>query len=119
LATRGDFYLAIDTMSSRSAWRVAVLVTGLTLSTTTWAPISVYRDDAFGRQAAPDHRLSGAHIVRLADAEQAKAAGALIALYPRVVDARTLAIPSGEAPEDLHLSLVDFGKDVRGSPRSS
>jgi hypothetical protein len=85
-------------------WRVAIAVTCLVLSATTGAPMSVYRD----------HRLSGADLVRLADAEQARATGGLIALYPRAVDAQTLAIPGGEALEDLHLSLVDFGKDVRG-----
>lgn len=86
-----------------SVWRAAVLVTCLVLS----APIGV--------QAAPGHRMSGAHTVRLADAEQARAAGGLIALYPRAADAQTLAIAGGEAVEDLHLSLVDFGKDVHGS----
>jgi hypothetical protein len=85
-------------------WRVAIAVTCLLFSATTWAPMSGYRDN----------RVSGAHVLRLADAEQARAAGGLIALYPRAVDAQTLAIPGGEALEDLHLSLVDFGQDVRG-----
>src|SRR5215211_7080466 len=49
-----------------------------------------------------------------ADVEQAKATGGIIALYPRDVDAHALAIPGGTPPEDLHLTLVDFGQDVRG-----
>jgi hypothetical protein len=93
-------------------WRAAVLATCLVLSAITWAPMGVYRDDAVGE---PGHRLSGAHTVRLADAAQAEATGELIALYPRAVDAQTLAIPGGEPLENLHLSLVDFGKDVGDS----
>ncbi|OBF63039.1 hypothetical protein A5753_13495 [Mycobacterium sp. 852002-51971_SCH5477799-a] len=54
--------------------------------------------------------------MRLIDAEQeqAMATGGLIALYPRADDGPLLAIPGGEPLQDLHLSLVDFGIDVRG-----
>jgi hypothetical protein len=72
----------------------------------------MYREEVFGE---PGHRVSAAHLVRLADVQQAKATGGLIALYPRAVDAQALAITGGEPLEDLHLSLVDFGEDVRGS----
>jgi len=51
----------------------------------------------------------GAPRIRLADVEQARATGGLIALYPRVVDAQTLAIPAGEPQQDLHLSLAVYG----------
>lgn len=85
-------------------WRAAVALACLLLSATTWPPTSLHRD----------HSLSGTHLVRLADAEQARADGGLIALYPRPADAQTLAIPGGEALDDLHLSLVEFPKDVRG-----
>ena len=84
-----------------SVWRIAVIATCLMLLTTTWAPISVYQ-------------VNGAESIRLADAEQAKAMGGLVALYPRADDGPLLAIPGGEPLEDLHLSLVDFGVDVRG-----
>ena len=49
-----------------------------------------------------------------ADIEQAKAMGGIVALYPRVDDAQALAIPGGTPPEELHLTLVNYGQDVRG-----
>jgi hypothetical protein len=49
-----------------------------------------------------------------ADVEQAKATGGLVALYPRDADARVLAVPGGALPEELHVTLVNLGQDVRG-----
>jgi 2'-5' RNA ligase len=49
-----------------------------------------------------------------ADVEQAKAMGGIVALYPSDVDADGLAIPGGTPPDELHLTLVDYGQDVRG-----
>jgi 2'-5' RNA ligase len=48
-----------------------------------------------------------------ADVEQSKATGGLIALYPRDADARALAVPGGAPPEELHITLVNLGQDVR------
>jgi 2'-5' RNA ligase len=56
----------------------------------------------------------GAPSIRLADVEQARATGGLIALYPRVADAQTLAVPAGEPQQDLHLTLAVYGDDVMG-----
>jgi 2'-5' RNA ligase superfamily len=52
--------------------------------------------------------------VRLTDATQARATGGMIALLPRSDDAAALAVVGGEPPEELHLTLVDFGPDVTG-----
>jgi hypothetical protein len=52
--------------------------------------------------------------IRLADSGQPRTTGGIIALYPRAVDAQTLAVLGGEPPEYLHLTLVDFGDDVSG-----
>lgn len=49
---------------------------------------------------------------RIADAEQAKQTGGMLALYPRSDDADKLAIPGGEPPEDLHVTLVYLGDDT-------
>jgi 2'-5' RNA ligase superfamily len=49
-----------------------------------------------------------------ADVEQAKTMGGLVALYPSDVDAHALAVPGGTPPEELHLTLVNYGQDVRG-----
>jgi 2'-5' RNA ligase superfamily protein len=49
-----------------------------------------------------------------ADIEQAKATGGIVALYPSDLDAHVLAIPGGTPPEELHLTLVDYGQDVSG-----
>jgi hypothetical protein len=49
-----------------------------------------------------------------ADVEQAKVTGGIVALYPSDVDAQRLAIPGGAPAEELHLTLVDYGEDVRG-----
>ena len=56
----------------------------------------------------------GAPRIRLADAQQTRATGGLIALYPRVVDAQALAVPAGEPQQDLHLTLAVSCNDVRG-----
>jgi 2'-5' RNA ligase len=71
-------------------------------------------NDSVTRKAAPGEWSVGARRIRLGDAEQARATGGLIALYPRVVDAQTLAIPAGEPQQDLHLTLAVFGNDVSG-----
>jgi 2'-5' RNA ligase len=57
----------------------------------------------------PDHLDTG-H--RYADADQAKETGGMVALYPRADDADKLAVPGGEPPEDLHVTLVYLGEDV-------
>ncbi|QDF18578.1 RNA ligase [Gordonia phage Pupper] len=49
---------------------------------------------------------------RVADAEQAKKTGGMIALIPRTADAEMLAMPGGEPVEDLHVTLAFFGKDI-------
>jgi 2'-5' RNA ligase len=49
-----------------------------------------------------------------ADVEQAKATGGIVALFPRDDDAHALAVPGGMPPEELHLTLMDYGRDVRG-----
>jgi hypothetical protein len=69
--------------------------------------------DAVTRKAALGDGFVGGLRIRLADAELARATGGLIALYPRVVDGQTLAIPGGEPQQDLHLTLAVSGKDVR------
>lgn len=51
---------------------------------------------------------------RSADAEQAKATGGMVALYPRVADAQKLVVPGGEPLEDLHCTVIYLGEDVRG-----
>jgi hypothetical protein len=55
-----------------------------------------------------------ANLYRFADAEQAKSTGGMVALYPREDDAHRLAIPGGEPPEELHLTLAYLGEDVSG-----
>lgn len=47
-------------------------------------------------------------------AEQAKATGGMVALFPRVADAEKLVVLGGEPLEDLHLTVTYFGEDVRG-----
>ena len=49
-----------------------------------------------------------------ADVEQAKATGGIVALYPSDIDAHSLAVPGGAPPEELHLTLLNYGEDVRG-----
>jgi len=50
---------------------------------------------------------------RSADAEQAKATGGMVALFPRVADAQKLVVPGGEPLEELHCTVVYLGQDVR------
>lgn len=59
-------------------------------------------------------RFSKPKIQRSADAEQAKATGGMIALFPRVADAQKLVVPGGEPLEDLHCTVIFLGEDVRG-----
>jgi hypothetical protein len=54
--------------------------------------------------------------IHIADAEQAKSTGAMIALLPRGIDADALARPGGEPPEELHLTLFFFASDVTEVP---
>lgn len=49
---------------------------------------------------------------RRADAEQAKSTGGMIALYPRQDYAHMLAVPGGESPDELHVTLAYLGEDV-------
>ena len=60
--------------------------------------------------AAPPVSASG-------DVAQAKATGGIIALFPRDAEAQMLVVPGGAAAAQLHLTLVDFGQDVRGWPQ--
>lgn len=57
-------------------------------------------------------RTIEARQLRLAEVEQAKQFGGMIALYPRDDDAQKLAIPGGEPPEEMHLTLAYLGEDV-------
>jgi 2'-5' RNA ligase len=59
---------------------------------------------------APAVQPVGAH----ADVEQAIETGGIVALYPSDTDAHGLAVPGGAPPEELHLTLVNYGEDVRG-----
>jgi hypothetical protein len=58
--------------------------------------------------------LSDTGWLRVADAEQEKSTGGMIALYPRADDAYKLAVPGGEPPEELHVTLAFLGDDVSG-----
>jgi len=51
-----------------------------------------------------------------ADAEQAKSTGGMLALYPRADFAQILAVPGGEPPDDLHVTMFYFGEDVNNVP---
>lgn len=48
-----------------------------------------------------------------ADAEQSKATGGMIALYPRLHDAQKLVVPGGEPLDELHCTVIFLGSDVR------
>ena len=50
--------------------------------------------------------------LREANAEQAKHTGGMVALYPRTDDALKMAIPGGEPPQDMHVTLAYCGEDV-------
>ena len=52
--------------------------------------------------------------IRLADAEQAKKTGGMVALFPRKDFLETYGVPHGEPLEDLHVTLAYFGEDVSG-----
>jgi 2'-5' RNA ligase len=52
------------------------------------------------------------NLILVADAEQAKSTGGMIALLPSRQDAYQLVVPGGEPIEDLHLTLAYFGEDV-------
>jgi hypothetical protein len=85
-------------------WRTAALTACLLLACAT-TPALKY----------PSHEYpSLAHSIRLADARPPRATGKIIVLYPRTVDAQALAIPGGEPAGELHLTLVDFGYDLKG-----
>lgn len=53
---------------------------------------------------------------RSADAEEAKASGGMVALFPRSDYAEMLAVAGGEPMEDLHVTLVFLGTDVSDQP---
>lgn len=55
-----------------------------------------------------------ADIIRSADAEQAKATGGMVALYPRQQDTELIVVPGGEPTHDLHCTSVYLGQDVQG-----
>lgn len=63
--------------------------------------------------------MSDLLFTRTADAEQAKSTGGMLALFPRQDDAMLLAVPGGEPPEDLHVTLLYFGQDVTNMPPPS
>ncbi len=94
-----------------SVSRLAVIAACLMLAVTSTASTLA---EAITWEAAPGDWFVGVPHIRLADAEQARANGGLIALYPRVVDAQTLAVRAGEPQQDLHLTLAEYGDDVRG-----
>lgn len=51
-----------------------------------------------------------------ADAEEARHNGGMVALYPRSDVTDILAVPGGEAPEEMHCTLVYLGNDVTDEP---
>jgi hypothetical protein len=78
-----------------------------------------YRDYQLENPDEDDPRIKGASRVAIhleADAEQAKSTGGMLALVPRSQDAQTLAIPGGEPPEEMHVTLLYFGEHVQGPP---
>src|SRR5689334_3392493 len=102
-----------------SVCRIAAVTACVMLWAPTLVPMSTQlantrHQQPHAQQVSRGEMFFDAKNIQMVDAEQAKATGGLIALYPRAVDAQTLAIPGGEPLEDLHLSLVDFGMDVRG-----
>lgn len=99
------------------AWPSAVIAASLMLLATSGVPMSADQSNPVGGQSRPQQAPPGdwffeAKNIRLADVEEPKAAGGIIALYPRAVDAQALAIPGGEPSEYLHLTLVYFGDNV-------
>jgi len=54
------------------------------------------------------------HPIKDASAEQSKKTGGMIALYPRQHDVEKLYINGGEPQEDLHMTVIFLGEDVRG-----
>lgn len=56
------------------------------------------------------------YLFRTADAEQAKSTGGMLALRPRSDFAEQLAVPGGEPPDGLHVTLLYFGEDVTEMP---
>lgn len=56
-------------------------------------------------------------INRVADAEQAKQTGAMVALYPRQDFAEAMVVEGGEPIDDLHCTLAYIGEDVSDMPR--
>lgn len=61
------------------------------------------------------HKVGGTW-VKDGSAEQAKATGGMLALYPSPEFAQMLAIPGGEPVEDLHVTVLYFGEDVGDRP---
>lgn len=50
--------------------------------------------------------------MKLSNAEQAKSTGGMVALIPSDQYLDSLAVPGGEAPEELHTTLMYFGEEV-------
>jgi 2'-5' RNA ligase len=82
-----------------------------------WGPLPL--DTHVGRVFGFGEFQIGNTIHRVADAEQAKSTGGMIALYPRPDDAHKLAVPGGEPVGDIHLTLVYLGEDVLGTDPSA
>ena len=69
-----------------------------------------------GSDGVDQYHKAGNFWVREGDAEQAKATGGMLALYPAPEFAQMLAVPGGEPVEDLHVTVLYFGEDVSGRP---
>lgn len=72
-----------------------------------------------GSDGVDHYARVGGQWIREADAEQAKATGGMVALFPRQDVAEALVIPGGEPIEDLHLTLAYLGEDVSDLPRDN
>lgn len=68
------------------------------------------RDSGFLQVAGSQASWNNVH---LADAEDAKQQGGMIALRLRDSDAQMLAIPGAEPVEDLHVTVLFFGSEVQ------
>lgn len=68
-------------------------------------------DQAFHRQGHHVQKAHGRRAGKFA-ADGSHLDGAMIALMPTAADAKRLALPGGEAAEDLHLTLVFLGGDA-------
>lgn len=53
------------------------------------------------------------HPIKDASAEQSKKTGGMIALIPRQADLENLVVEGGEPVDDLHMTVIFLGEDVR------